>query len=215
MSILDVVYKRRFLGICFIAFFSFLLVSVVFAVDDGLLDELIERQGKLETVQASFVQEKYDPMLGRPIKSEGSFYFKIGSGVRWEYEDVLVVYNGKFLYVYSPETEEAEKITGKQGFMGPLAFDLKELLKEYDMEALRDGEIIKVKLRPKKEMPFESMVMVFEGQEAFPSEVSITDANGEISSIRFDNVKLNTQFREDMFVFHPPPGTVVREREFE
>lgn len=215
MSISDVVYKRRFLGICFIAVFSFLLVSVVFAVDDGLLDELIERQGKLETVQASFVQEKYDPMLGRPIKSEGSFYFKVGSGVRWEYEDVLVVYNGKFLYVYSPETEEAEKIMGKQGFMGPLAFDLKELLKEYDMEAFRDGEIIKVKLRPKKEMPFESMVMLFKGEEAFPSEVSITDINGETSSIRFDNVKLNTQFRKDMFVFHPPPGTVVREREFE
>ncbi len=215
MSIFDVAYKRRCLYVYVIAAFSGFLFSVAFAGDKGLLDELIERQGSLKTVQASFVQEKYDPMLGRPIKSKGSFYFKIGMGVRWEYEDVLVVYDGKFLYVYSPETEEAEKIKGKQGFMGPLAFDLKELLKEYDMEALRDGETIRVSLRPIKEMPFEWMEMVFEGEDAFPSEVSITDANGDTSAIKFENVKLNTQFREDMFVFHPPPGTVVREREFE
>jgi outer membrane lipoprotein-sorting protein len=215
MSIFDIAHKRRFLCICVIAAFLGFLVSTAFAGDEGLLEELIERQGRLKTVQASFVQEKYDPMLGRPIKSKGSFYFEIGSGVRWEYEDVLVVYNGEFLYVYSPETEEAEKIKGKQGFMGPLAFDLKELLKDYAMEAFRDGKTIKVSLKPKKEMPFVSMEMVFEGQEAFPSVVSITDANGETSSIKFDNVKLNMQFSEDMFVFHPPPGTVVREREFE
>jgi outer membrane lipoprotein-sorting protein len=215
MSIFDVVYKKRFVCAFAIAAFAVFLVSAAFAGEDGLLDELIERQSRLETVRASFVQEKYDPMLGRPIKSKGAFYFKIGSGVRWEYEDVLVVYDGVVLYVYSSETDEAERIKGKQGFMGPLAFDVKELLKDYDMDASRGDETITVSLRPKKDMPFESMEMVFEGQEAFPSEVSITGTTGDVSAIRFSNVEINTQFSEDMFVFHPPPGTAVRERELE
>jgi outer membrane lipoprotein-sorting protein len=215
MSIVDFSYKRLFLCFCATAVFAVFLAAAAFAGDEGLLDELIERQGRLKTVRASFVQEKYDPMLGRPIKSKGTFYFKIGSGVRWEYEDVLVIYDGVVLYVYSSETGEAEKIKGKQGFMGPLAFDVKELLKEYDMDASRDGETIMVSLKPKKDMPFESMEMVFEGQEAFPSEVSITGSAGDASAIRFSNIEINTQFSEDMFVFQPPPGTSVRERELE
>jgi outer membrane lipoprotein carrier protein len=207
--------KRRFLCLCAIAAFAGFLVTAAFAGNERLVDELIERQSMLRTVHASFVQEKYDPMLGRPITSKGDFYFKVGSGVRWEYEDVLVVYDGKVLYVYSPETGEAEKIRGKQGFMGPLAFDLNELSKEYDMEASREGESIKLRLRPKKDMPFESIELVFKGQEAFPSEVSITETIGDTSSIRFDDVKLNAQFSDEMFVFQPSPGTIVKERQLE
>ncbi len=179
------------------------------------LQELVERQEGMKSVHATFTQENYDPLLGRPIESAGDFYFKTDKGVRWEYEDVLVVYDGSVLYIYSPETDEAEKIRGKRGFMGPLAFDVRALKEEYDIQAGRVDSGIKLTLKPKTEMPFSSMDMVFPKERAFPSEVTVFQETGEKAVIRFANVKVNSRIKDDMFVFSPPPGTEVRERDFE
>jgi outer membrane lipoprotein-sorting protein len=185
------------------------------AAADGILDDLIKKQSALNSVIAMFVQEKYDPLLGRAIKSEGKFYFRPGVGVRWEYEDVLVIYDGTVLYVYSPDAKEAEKIEGKQGFMGPLAFDVKVLMDEYEIEAVRIDDNVKLNLKPKTEMPFQSLAMIFRGEAPFPSEVSITEVSGDTSVIRFDKVKINKRVSDELFVFKPPPGTTINERTFE
>jgi outer membrane lipoprotein-sorting protein len=153
--------------------------------------------------------------LGRAIKSVGDFHFRKGRGVRWEYADALVIYDGSVLYVYSPETKEAQKIEGRKGFMGPLAFDIESLREDYDMEAERDGDAIGLTLRPREEMPFASMTMTFPGGRAFPSEVSVVQATGEKAVISFKDVKLNTGFSDEVFVFDPPEGTTITERRFE
>lgn len=194
--------------------FAFTVASQA-AEKAGPLDELMQRQKSLNSVQASFVQEQYDPLLGRPIKSAGDFYFRSGKGVRWEYEDALVIYDGKMLYVYSPETKEAQKIKGKKGFMGPLAFDIKSLLEEYQIEADKKGDVIGLSLSPKTEMPFASMTMTFPDEQAFPSEVTVVQTTGEKATIKFENIKLNTGFSDKVFVFSPPEGTTITERHFE
>lgn len=179
------------------------------------LDELVKRQEDLRSVHATFTQENYDPLLGRPIESRGNFYFRTDKGVRWEYEDALAIYDGSVLYVYSPETNEAEKVKGKKGFMGPLAFDVKVLKEEYDIRAERENSEIKLTLKPKTEMPFSSMSMIFPDDRAFPVEVTVVQETGEKAVIRFDNIAVNPDIKDEMFVFSPPPGTVVRERDFE
>lgn len=205
------------------AIFFLAVVTAVFlcpwttpaAEDTDPLEELIRRQHDLLSVHATFTQEQHDPMLGRPIKNAGEFYFMAGEGVRWEYEDALVIYDGSVLYVYSPETNEARKIKGEKGFMGPLAFDVKELLENYDVEAGREGDVIRLILRPKAEMPFSSMSMIFPGDMAFPSEVAVMQETGERALIKFDNIQLNAKFSDEMFKFRPPPGTEIMEGQFE
>ncbi len=204
-------------GLCLLALAALLLAQAQAAPasGEGPLEELIEKQKSLKSVHAAFVQEKYDPMLARPIRSAGDFYFKPGVGVRWEYEDVLVIYDGTVLYIYSPEMDEAEKLRGQQGFMGPLAFDVEELLRDYDIRASRDGGAINLLLKPKKDMPFESMTMVFPEGKAFPSEVTVNDDTGASAVITFEEPKINASFSDRMLEFHPPPGTSIIERRFE
>ncbi len=191
-----------------------LLASAGFA-GQGLIRELLDRQQGLSTVRATFVQKKHTAMLERPILSTGTFSFKLGRGVRWEYEDVLVVYDGNVLYVYSPEMQEAEKIMGKEGFMGPLAFDVKQLAKDYDMEARDVGGAISLELRPREDMPFATMTMMFPRGSAFPTEVTITEETGDRTTIEFGDIDINGRLDDDIFTFTPPPGTVVRERSIE
>jgi hypothetical protein len=91
----------------------------------GAIEDIREKQKGLVTVRAHFKQEKRTELLERPIRSEGKFYFKSPVGVRWEYDEAMVVvYDGKSLYLHYTELDEAEKIDGVSGYVGPLSFDL-------------------------------------------------------------------------------------------
>jgi len=197
---------------------ALLLASSAKAAAEGVspLDELVQRQSGLKSVHSTFTQEQHDPMMGgAPITSAGDFYFRTGKGVRWEYKDALVIYDGSALYVYSPELKEAQKIKGQRGFMGPLAFDVKELLSDYEVKASSEGGAIVLALKPKAEMPFSSMRMKFPESQAFPSEVTVVQETGEKAVIRFENIELNAAFSDELFKFYPPPGTEIVERQFE
>lgn len=179
----------------------------------GLIESIREAQKGLRTVRAAFKQEKRTELLDRPVRSEGKFYFKSPAGVRWEYDKTMVViYDGESLYIYYSELDEAEKINGAGGFVGPLGFDLGLLRKEFDIKASgKQGRSI-LSLRPKKDMPFELMEMVFAGGAAFPEEVRIIEENGDRTVITFFNVETNVDVPDSMFVFAPPPGVRLRER---
>jgi outer membrane lipoprotein-sorting protein len=162
------------------------------------IDEIKKSQKDIKSVKASFRQEKHTELFQRPIKSEGTFYFMAGKGVRWEYgTEMVVVYDGESLYLHYVELEEAEKVNGVSGFVGPLSFDITQLV---------------MHLIPKKQVPFESMEMVFPKGAAFPSLVKIVEQTGDRTEIHFDDVEENPGLDSTLFQFVPPPGVTLRER---
>jgi len=48
-------------------------------------DAIREATSSVRTVKAEFVQEKRLPILSRPLRSEGAFFFRRPGDVRWEY----------------------------------------------------------------------------------------------------------------------------------
>jgi outer membrane lipoprotein-sorting protein len=179
-----------------------------------ILDELRESQKDLKTVRASFSQEKHTELLDRPIKSDGTLAIRSGSGVRWEYEgEMVVIYDGTDLYFYYTELEEAEKLKGVSGFVGPLAFDIDLLTRDYEVEASRrDGRYVLV-LHPRKEMPFKEMEMRYAPGKPFPEEVKIREETGDSTVITFRDVRINAEVPEELFVLKLPPGVPLRERD--
>jgi outer membrane lipoprotein carrier protein len=178
----------------------------------GPLDDLKRLQRDIHTVKASFVQEKHTELYDRPIESRGTFYFKAGAGVRWEYEEMTVIYDGEYLYLYYKELEEAEKVRGVAGYAGPLSFDLDLLLKDYTVESTKkDGGILLV-LTPRKKMPFTTMKLFFPTDAAFPRTVTTVEETGDQTVISFSQVETNVSLPGDIFSFSPPPGVDVRER---
>jgi outer membrane lipoprotein-sorting protein len=179
-----------------------------------ILDELRESQKGLKTVRASFSQEKHTELLDRPIKSDGTLAIRSGSGVRWEYEgEMVVIYDGTDLYFYYTELEEAEKLKGVSGFVGPLAFDIDLLTRDYEVEASRrEGRYVLV-LHPRKEMPFKEMEMQYAPGKPFPEEVKIREETGDSTVITFRDVLINAEVPEELFVLKLPPGVPLRERD--
>ena len=196
------------------AFFITISIFSSSVASADILDELRERQKDVKTLKANFAQEKKTALLDRPIKSKGVFYFKSPLGVRWEYEEgLLLLYDGKYLYMYHPEMDAAEKIKGITGYQGPLNFDIGFLMDEYDIKASKEGDKIRLSLKPKKEMPFKSMELLFPPGGAFPMEVKVVEETGDYSVIRFDKIQSNVKLNDSLFRFTPPPGVQIRERE--
>lgn len=61
-------------------------------------EEIREGAGRIQSIQADFIQEKHMKILAKPLTSEGVFYFRMPNDLRWEYTDpiqsVLLMYNG-------------------------------------------------------------------------------------------------------------------------
>ncbi len=194
-------------------FTSMFLTSVVSA---GELDDLKRLQKGLRSVKAAFTQTKTTELLGRPIRSSGMFYMKASAGVRWDYKDSLVViYDGRDLYLHYIELEEAERIRGASGFVGPLVFNVESLAENYRVTAMRaDGSTL-LTLVPDKDMPFERMEMSFPLGSPFPDEIVVIEATGDKTVIRFADVEIGAKLGSSLFVFTPPPGVIVRQRRFQ
>lgn len=200
---------------CILMFVVILMSSPAYC---DVLDELAERQKSgLTTVEAKFQQQKKSALLGKPIKSKGAFYFKSPMGVRWQYEEgLLVVYDGNYLYIYSREMEAVEKVKGVAAYTGPLAFDLGFLSKQFKMEASQSADRITLELTPKGKMPLEFIRMIFPQEgAAFPEEVLVKEETGDATTIKFYDVKANTALKDSLFIFKPPAGVKVRERTIE
>lgn len=194
--------------------FLLLLPALTAVAGTGALDEILGRQGKVETVKARFVQEKHALLLDRPIRSEGFFYYAADRGVRWQYDNgMLVVYDGEALYVFDPETMRVEKIADPRDAVGPLNFDIGLLSESYDMKAERTAGGIVVNVTPRKEMPFESMELRYPTDSPFPEKVVMTEPTGDRTLIRFQKTKINGPVPDNLLEFHVPPGATVTVRE--
>ncbi len=182
----------------------------------GELDDIKLLQKGMRSVKASFTQTRTTELLGRPIRSSGTFSMKAGAGVRWDYKDeMVVIYDGRDLYLHYVELEEAERIRGAAGFVGPLVFDVQRLSEKYRVTAMRAKEGIRLTLIPGKDMPFERMEMNFPVGSPFPDEVVVIEATGDKTEIRFAGVEVGATLRNDLVVFTPPPGVIVRQRNFQ
>jgi outer membrane lipoprotein-sorting protein len=54
--------------------------------------------------------------------------------------------------------------------------------------------------------------MFFPRGAAFPGEIRITEETGDITVIKFHDIRTNVKLPDSLFEFTPPPGVVLRER---
>lgn len=181
----------------------------------GLIDDIKDRQKGLQSIKASFDQEKHTELLSRPVKSKGTVYFKANSGVRWEYDGAMtVIYDGKAVYINYTELDQADKVVGASDYLGPLTFDIATLVRDYQVAAMKSDRDITLDIKPKKRMPFVSMQMVFGPDDVFPRSITVNEESGDNTVIRFRDVLKNVSIKDSLFVFTAPKGGKVKERNF-
>jgi len=167
-----------------------------------------------KTLKVSF-QESYT-QGGRTRKPEsGELYLRKPGKMRWDYSNPtgkLFISDGKYLYLYTPSQNRAEKMKLKEtdDLRAPLAFLLGKLDFSRDFSGLQMkavGTDLQVTAQPKSEkLPYQQVDFVV-GPEAQIKKLNVLGHDNSILAFNFENEVVNPVLDEKMFHFVLPPGT--------
>ena len=174
--------------------------------------ELTEAAAAMQTLQCRFVQEKTSSMLAEPSVSEGTMHFASPDKMRWEYTApyafALVVNGDRIVKVTDGKVEVLEGKTGRmyQGIVdiimgsasGKKLFDTSV----FDVVMYDDDTFWRAEMTPKRrdmKRMFSQLVFRFDKKTKGISRVEFKDAGGDLTSIRFEDIKLNEAIGEKVF----------------
>lgn len=191
------------------------------------LEQLLARveleQGRMETMQASFVQYKESALLIEPQVSKGEFLFVKPDKVRWEYtepEPIRVVIHGEEMLTWYRDLGRAERVlVGNYSdrileYMG--ASNSLELLRKYfdlRVEFPRDPTApYLIQLLPRFERVAKriaGMSLEIDPERFLPTTLRYEEADGDVTEYRFENLVLNGTIPDDGFDLGLPEGVEV------
>ena len=174
--------------------------------------ELTEAAVSMQTLQCRFMQEKISSMLAEPTVAEGTMHYAAPDRLRWEYTKpyaFALVVNGE--RIVKVTDGKAEMVDGKSNRMyqgivsiimgsasGKKLFDTSV----FDVVMFDDNEFWRAEMTPKRrdmKRMFSQLVFRFDKKSKGISRVEFKEAGGDITSIRFEDIKLNEAIGEGKF----------------
>lgn len=167
----------------------------------------------IRSLKASFKQLKSLKILAKPLVSEGSFYFKAPSSVRWEYHSPIrtlsLVHRGKVRrYTWSSDGKPVKDTAGSVEAMRTVLEQISGWLAgRFDADGvfkarLGPGEKPVVILEPnKKELTrfIQRVELRFSSRPGVVESVLIVESPRASTELIFADVEVNTALAEDLF----------------
>jgi outer membrane lipoprotein carrier protein len=194
-----------------------LLAVSAFAADAPLntvLKDVENRYNHAKTLQVLFT-EQYTPKGGIQQSESGILLLRKPERMRWEYtqpKGKLVISDGAYLYIYTPEGKRAQKMKLKDSMaeemQAPLAFLLGKLNfdKEFkNLQARPEGGDLRITGEPKNEnLPYSSVDFVVNSQNQIRKlRITLPDYTLEFA---FSIEKMDPPLDAKLFAFQLPAG---------
>jgi len=182
---------------------------------------------KLASLQANFTQTttttapKAAPKAGQSLRAShlnqnfsGVMQVKRAGNFRWETTSPmkqLIVTNGKVVWIYDPDLEQATRqqmdaqVSNTPALL--LSGQTSTMMKSFKVTQPDQNQPYFVLYPRNKEGVFESLAIRFAGD--VPSQMVLKDSLGQQTTVTFSNAKLNVNLSNDVFAFVPPKGTDV------
>ncbi len=203
-------------GIKALSFFHLLAVilcPLIFFVFIGWADtweNIRQKSGSIETVQADFIQEKHLKILSKPLISKGTFFFKAPGSLRWEYESpvhsVLLMHNGQLnRFVKSGDgfsRDSGMKLQAMQVVMDEITLWLSGRFQDNPNfnATLEPGP--KIVLTP-RENAFAAIItrieLILSEKPGVINSVTIFENEESLTRLIFKNTKLNEPLNDSVF----------------
>ena len=177
-----------------------------------VMSQLSQAAASMQSMQCRFVQEKTSSMLAEPSVSEGVMYFVAPDRLRWEYTTpypfALVVNGDRIVKVTDGKAEALEGNANRmyQGIAsiimgsasGKKLFDTSV----FDIVLYDDDAFWKAEMTPKRrdmKRMFSQLVFRFDKKTQGISRVEFISSGGDVTSIRFEDIRLNEAIGEEKF----------------
>ena len=205
---------------------------------DGLtgaerVNALIERvrleQARVQSLEADFVQIKESSMLAGPVEARGLFSFSAPDRVRWDYllpDPIAILISDEVMTTWYQDIDQAEKVhVGRQSqrvleYLGA-GSSMDELMEYFTLTLtmpIDEAEPYYLQLDPlfdKVAKRIKGMSIWVDPQTFLPVRLRYYEADGDITDLSFDNVRLNLGVPEDRFVLELPTTVQVRQVELD
>src|SRR5258708_31858430 len=171
---------------------------------------------------AKFAQHYTYLAMGRVEDSQGTVQVKKPGSVRWDYEKPdrrTMFVQGKTLWIWRPDDQEAQVKRDFGGDQLSSAFTFLwgkgDLLKEFTPakgpvpEGLPAGEGLE--LTPLKPVSGVQKLLFVVGKDGQVLASVVTNPQGDVNQIVFDDAKVNQGLADSLFQFSPPKGAYVQE----
>ena len=206
--------KKLLLSIMFVA--VSLMVTAQTQLSESQTQEVIRQltqvASTMQSMQCRFVQEKTSSMLAEPSVAEGTMHYAAPDRMRWEYTApyafALVVNGERLVKVTDGKAEVLEGNAGRmyQGMVnliigsasGKKLFDTTV----FDIVFYDDNGFWRADMTPKRrdmKRMFSQLVFRFDKKTNGISRVEFVSANCDITSIRFEEIKVNEAIGDKVF----------------
>ena len=206
--------KKLLLSLMFVA--VSLMVTAQTQLSESQTQEVIRQltqvASTMQSMQCRFVQEKTSSMLAEPSVAEGTMHYAAPDRMRWEYTApyafALVVNGERLVKVTDGKAEVLEGNAGRmyQGMVnliigsasGKKLFDTTV----FDIVFYDDNGFWRADMTPKRrdmKRMFSQLVFRFDKKTNGISRVEFVSANGDITSIRFEEIKVNEAIGDKVF----------------
>lgn len=187
---------------------------------DAIVDRLQRNYDATNDFVANFQQETEVKTLNRTVKSAGKVWYKRPGKMLWRYDapkDQFVLADGKHLYFYQPEQNQIIKSPLQNAFRTdiPLSFllGLGNLKKDFNatLKATEDQQHV-LRLEPKSDAGGYSDILMGVNKATFDILwVSVRDGAGNLTSIRFSDMRKGTGVNDSLFKLQIPNGADIVE----
>ena len=174
--------------------------------------ELTDAAASMQTLQCRFVQEKTSTMLAEPTVAKGTMHYAAPDKMRWEYTEpyafALVVNGERIVKVTDGKAETLEGNSSRmyQGIVGIIMGSAsgKKLFDTtvFDVVLYDESTCWRAEMTPKRrdmKRMFSQLVFRFDKKAKSISRVEFKEAGGDVTSIRFEDIKLNEVIGEKVF----------------
>jgi len=177
-----------------------------------VINQLTQAAASMQSMQCRFVQEKNSTMLAEPSVAQGTMHYAAPDRMRWEYTTpyafALVVNGERIVKVTDGKAEVLEGNAGRmyQGMVGLIMgsasgrklFDTTV----FDIVLYDDNGFWRADMTPKRrdmKRMFSQLVFRFDKKTNGISRVEFVGSAGDVTSIRFEEIKLNGVIGDEVF----------------
>jgi len=213
--------KPRLLGIaCLLTAFAWM--GLCGAAENSSADAVVDKLQKNYDATADFIadfrQETEVKTLNRSLKSSGKLSFKRPGKMLWRYDepkDQWVLADGESIYFHQPDQGQVLKSPLKSAFRSdvPLTFllGIGNLKRDFKVTSKgEEGGLYVLHLGPKDGSKGVDEVMLGVDPKTFAiAWARIRDPAGNLTTVRFTNMRRGVGLNDSLFKFQAPKGVDV------
>ncbi len=195
---------------------------------EALVGRVDARYAQIKDFQADFVQETHIQGFDTPLRSSGRVYLKKPGRLRWDYlepsvEHIYVHQDQLAMYVPAHNQVLKGSLTMMVSTKAPLRLlqGVGKLAEHFSVEPTGDGEkgegglpLLTLIPKPVSGSPPSSLVKIvseIQPRTHLIQSLALHENNGNVSTFRFSNFKVNKGLDDAVLILNPPEGVIIVE----